>query len=215
LQDFGKQLHWVADTHNLFHTEFLRRLRDLDVDALGRRYLEQTRWRAQGRPFFVDKQLVNWMLVGLIRAALPRARILHMVRPPMDVCFSNWRAYFGDTHTYSYDLSNLAAYYQSYSRTMAGWHRAFPGEILDVSYSKLVESPGETIREVLEFCGIRHVPECADISSSRLPVATLSSADVRNGLHAPASPGWLHYAAQLSDLRGALDRMESPERAKA
>lgn len=84
-----------------------------------------------------------------------------------------------------------------------------------MSYSKLVESPGEAIREVLEFCGIRHVPECADISRSRLPVATLSSAAVRNGLHAPASPGWLHYAAQLSDLRGALDRMESPERAKA
>lgn len=209
LQDFGKQLHWVADTHNLFHTEFLRRLPGLDVDALGRRYLDQTGWRAQGKSFFVDKQLVNWMLVGLIRAALPRARILHIVRPAMDVCFSNWRTYFGDTHAYSYDLSNLAAYHQTYARTMAGWHCAFPGEILDVSYSKLVGSPDETIREVLEFCGLPHAAECVDISRSRAPVATLSSATVRDGLSAPASSSWLPYSGQLSNLRGVVERAET------
>jgi hypothetical protein len=54
-----------------------------------------------------------------------------------------------------------------------------------------------------------------DISRSRSPVATLSSATVRDGLSAAPNPGWLPYAGQLSNLRGTLERDEATEHAKA
>lgn len=72
----------------------------------------QTQWRANGKAFFIDKQPPNWVLAAAIHAALPGAPILHLVRAPVDTCFSNWRAYFGNPCAYSYGLATLAAYYR-------------------------------------------------------------------------------------------------------
>jgi tetratricopeptide (TPR) repeat protein len=204
LVDFGHQLHWAADTSNTQGQAFLARLPDLDLAEVGRRYLAQTQWRARGKSFYIDKQPPNWVLAGLIHAALPHARLLHMVRDPMDLCFSNWRAFFGDTYAYSYDMADLAAYHQAYLRMMAHWHRVMPGTILDVAYADLVSDPESAMRRVFAHCGLPWEPGCLDIRSNAAPVATLSAAQVRAGLHGGAFGEWRRYQSQLEPLRRAL-----------
>lgn len=94
ITDFRRQLHWLTDVpaaapYGL--QEIARRAGELDHAELGARYLAQTRWRAQGRAYYIDKLPANIQLVGFIRRALSQAPILHMVRNPLDVCFSNFR----------------------------------------------------------------------------------------------------------------------------
>lgn len=204
LNDFGAQLHWLADTRNAQSDALLARLPNLDCADLGRRYLAQTQWRAHGRPFYVDKQPPNWVLAGLIHASLPSARILHLVRDPMDTCFSNWRAYFGDACAYSYDQAALAEYFGDYRRVMDHWHRTLPGTILDVAYADLVHDPEATLRRVFDFCGLPREPGCADITRNAAPSATLSAAQIRTPLHARAFGEWRRYEARLEPLRLAL-----------
>lgn len=204
LIDFGMQLHWEADTASTHGDAFIARIPELDLAEVGRRYLAQTRWRAQGKAFFIDKQPPNWVLAGLIHAALPGARILHLVRDPMDVCFSNWRAFFGDTYVYSYALHTLLAYYRGYRRTLAHWHAVMPGAILDVSYAELVREPEAVLRRVFGFCGLAWESGCTDITRNAAPSATLSAAQVRSPLHARAFGEWRRYAPQLSELELAL-----------
>lgn len=204
LGDFTRQLSWVADHGSTQDAQFLGCMADLDYGEVGRRYLAQTRWRAHGKRFYVDKQPPNWMLAGLIHAALPQARILHVVREPMDVCFSNWRAFFGDDSTFSYNLDALAMHYHDYRRLMAHWHAIFPEAILDVSYTELVRNPEVTTRKVLAFCGLEWEPGCVDLTRNQAPVATLSLSQVREPIHARAFGEWKPYAEQLSGLRAAL-----------
>jgi hypothetical protein len=204
LVDFGNQLHWAADTGNTQGQAFLARLPDLDLAEVGRRYLAQTQWRAAGKSFYIDKQPPNWVLAGLIHAALPHARLLHMVRDPMDLCFSNWRAFFGDTYAYSYDMAGLAAYHQSYLHAMAHWHNVMPGVILDVSYADLVSRPEAVMRRVFAHCGLAWEPGCLDMRSNATPVATLSAAQVRTPLHARAVGEWRRYEARLPRLARGL-----------
>lgn len=206
LGDFGRQLHWAADHGSTQDERFLERIPDLDYAEVGLRYLAQTQWRAHGKHFYTDKQPPNWMLAGLIHAALPQARILHMVREPMDVCFSNWRAFFGDDSTFSYDLHTLSAHYRDYQRLMAHWHAMLPDVILDVSYTELVRDPEATARKVFAFCGLGWEPGCIDLTRNRTPVATLSIAQVREPIHARGFGEWRPYAQHLSVLRDALDR---------
>lgn len=204
LGDFARQLHWVADHGSTRDQKFLERIAGLDYAELGRRYLAQTQWRARGKRFYVDKQPPNWMHVGLIHAALPQARILHMVREPMDVCFSNWRAFFGDDSAFSYNLDALAMHYRDYRRLLEHWHAMLPGSILDVAYTELVHAPEATARKVLAFCGLEWEPGCVDLTRNRAPVTTLSLAQVREPIHTRAFSEWRPYAQQLSGLRAAL-----------
>ena len=204
LGDFGRQLHWAADHASTQDEVFVDRLPQLDFAEVGRRYLAQTQWRARGKPFCTDKQPPNWMLAGLIRAALPQAKILHMVREPMDVCFSNWRAFFGNASTFSYDLTTLAAHYRDYRRLMAHWHAIMPGVILDVRYADLVRDPDTTARKVFDFCGIEWESDCLDLARNTAPVSTLSVAQVRDPIHARAFEEWRPYAQQLAGLRETL-----------
>ena len=204
LVDFGMQLYWEADTSDIQNERFLSRLPEFDFAQVGRRYLARTQWRARGKPFFIDKQPPNWALAGFIHMALPHARILHLVRDPMDVCFSNWRTFFGDSYAYSYELNALAARHRIYQRVMRHWHATMPGVILDVSYADLVRQPQAVMRRVLEFCGLEFEPKCLDMQANRTPVATLSAAQVREPLHANAFAEWKLYAVQLDGLRRAL-----------
>lgn len=204
LVDFGMQLHWAADTCNTHSESFLSNLAGLDFAEIGRRYLAQTQWRAEDRPYFIDKQPPNWALAGPIHAALPGARLLHLTRDPMDVCFSNWRAFFGDVYAYSYDMAGLASYHRGYQSVMAHWRTIMPGLILDVAYADLVREPEATMRKVFEFCDLEWEPDCLDMTRNHIPVATLSAAQVRQPIHAKAFGEWHRYANQLAPLRNAL-----------
>ncbi len=209
LIEFWRQLHWVADeqpnrTHSL--RQIIKRHEKLDVRELGARYLEQTQWRAGGHRFYIDKLPANIQMVAFIRRALPHAPILHMMRDPMDVCFSNFKAFFGnDSSTFSYDLQSVAHYYRQYHRLSDHWRTAIPGAMLDVPYASLVSDPASTMQGVLEFCGLDVEPACLHPEKNASPVATPSSAQVREPIHSRSIGEWRNYAQQLEPLRQALE----------
>lgn len=206
LDDFGRQVRWAADHIATLDDTIIERLPRMDFAELGRRYLEQTQWRAGGKPFYTDKLPRNWMLAGIIARALPQARILHMVRDPMDVCFSNYRALFADAFAHIYDLEALASHYRVYRRMMAHWHSAMPGRILDVAYADLVQDPDATLRRALAFCGLPWEDGCADLTRNRSAVNTLSAAQVREPVHRRFVNSWRRYEKQLAPLARALEQ---------
>ena len=206
LADFSRQWRWVADQHGhkLLDQAMVKAAGEIDFAEVGRRYLEQTQWRAGGRPYYVDKLPPNFMLAGFIRRALPQARIVHMARDPMDLCFSNYRALFGDAFAYSYDLDALAAHHAQYRRLMRHWNEVMPGAIHDVHYTTLVHDTEAATRALLDHCGLPFEAGCLDTASNPAPVATLSSAQVRERIHARGLQAWQPYALQLTALRQAL-----------
>lgn len=205
--DFWRQLHWAADVVPAKASGLLKiigRHADIDYHQLGARYLKQTQWRAQGRDFYIDKLPANINLVSFIRRALPHAPILHMVREPMDTCFSNFKAMFGNISPYSYDLEALAHYHSQYERLVRHWHSAMPGAMLDVRYDELVREPAAVISQVLDHCGLAVEQACLNPERNVAPVATPSSAQVRESIHARGIGQWRHYAAQLEPLSRLL-----------
>ena len=206
LDDFAHQLRWQADHYDraLLDPVLLERLPGLDYANVGARYLAQAQWRAHGKPYFVDKLPSNYFLAGAIHRALPQARILHMSRDPMDVCFSNYKALFGDACAYSYHLPSLAAHHRQYARVMRHWHALMRGRILEVSYADLVAAPEAAARRILDHCGLPFEAGCLDISRNSSPVATLSTAQVREGIHDRAKGEWRCYEAQFGQMRELL-----------
>lgn len=78
---------------------------------IGEEYLERTKaFRRLDRPFFVDKLPANWLNVGLIRLALPNARIIDARRHPMACGFSNFKQLYAHGVTYAYSLSAIGCF---------------------------------------------------------------------------------------------------------
>ena len=85
-------------------TDWLR----LSAKLFGHRYLDHTRWHARGRRLYTDKLPANFLVLGLLANALPQARFVHLVREPMEVCFSNLKELFADAYPHSYDQAEMA-----------------------------------------------------------------------------------------------------------
>jgi tetratricopeptide (TPR) repeat protein len=206
LGTFRRCLQRVADrfTGAMLDPAFAEGVNAINPAELGELYLANSRGYAGGRRFYVDKMPRNWLLAPLIHAAIPGARMLHMVRDPMDVAFSNYRSYFGGDYAYCYDFDALARHCAGYQRLMRQWHRMLPGRILDVSYRRLVSDPEAELRRVFEFCGLPWQDGCADPSRNRAAVATPSAIQVLGGIDTRRSERWRPYARQLSRLRAAM-----------
>ena len=207
--DFWRQLHLAADVpqEGLASTlELLERAPRIDFHDLGQRYLQQTQWRAGKHRFFIDKTPINVRMVPFIRRALPRSPILHLVRDPMDVCFSNFKAMFGNASSYSYDMQSLAHHYAEYLRITGHWRSELPGAMLDVNYEDLVRDPETGMRRILDHCGLEMQEACLRPERNAAPVSTPSSVQVREPIHTRNIGQWQDYADKLEPLRQLLQR---------
>lgn len=176
----------------------------VDFQAVGAEYMRGAREAAPGFPIFIDKLPVNYLYCGAIHKALPQARIIHLVRNPMDSCYAMLKTLFAQAYFFSYDLRELADYYSAYHALMRHWHELQPGVILDVNYEDLVANPESEARRIVQWCGLDWRPELLDSSVSDRPVVTASAAQVRQPIHTRSVDKWKHYAAQLKPLEARL-----------
>lgn len=206
LYDFTCQMREATDHHcrGVLDVEIVERAAAVNLSAVGEAYLQGVEWRLGKERYFTDKLPSNFLNIGFICQALPEARILHMVRDPVETCFSNLRELFGETNAYSYDQIELADYHRQYQRLMEHWRDSFPGRILDVSYSQLTQNPEETLRRVAGFCGFSYQPTMLDSSMRSRAVATASAIQVRQGVSARETPKWEPYRQWLQPMVARL-----------
>lgn len=207
ITDFIRQLHWLADVAPGDMLQAIGNSPRIDCAELGQRYLQQTQWRAQGCKYYLDKLPANIQMVAFIRRALPHAPILHMVRDPMEVCFSNYRAMFGNSSAYSYAFATLAHYYGQYRRLADHWRITLPRDVLDVSYRALVSAPEACLRRVLEHCGLALEQACLQPEGNTAPVATPSNIQVREPIHTRSLEHWRHYEKHLKPLQAMIESL--------
>jgi len=184
--------------------ELIRVAATLDFAALGRDYLERTRPATLAAPRFTDKMPLNYLYCGLIRRALPNARIIHVTRHPMAACYAIYKTQFKDGYPFSYSLDDLAQYYAGYRRLMAHWHATLPGAIFELRYEALVEDQLGESRRLLEHCGLDWEDACADFHRNPQATTTASAAQVRQPMYRSSLAQWRHYERELEPLREQL-----------
>jgi len=177
----------------------------LEPAGIGAGYLRRTAALYQGRSHLLDKNPLNIFNAGFIARALPQARILCLLRNPMDACFSNLKELFpGGGYGYSYDLEDLASHWRCFSDLVRHWESVLPGRFMTVEYEALVADPEGVAKRAMAFCGVPWEPECIDITRNLDPVSTASSSQVRSPIHRGAVGAWRRYEKQLEPLRARL-----------
>ena len=177
---------------------------DLDMRALGEAYLHRVRQRATGKRFFIDKAPANFLYIGLIAAALPNARIIHLNRNPIDNALGMYKALFRMGYPFSYDFDDLAKYMRAKAELMAHWHAVLPGRVTEVHYEDIVSNQEAQTRRLLAEVELPWNAACLDFHKNNSPTATASAAQVRRPLYASSVDRWRRYETQLQPLIEAL-----------
>ncbi len=128
--------------------------KNIDFASLGRLYVESSaRARLPECVHFVDKMPMNFLYAGLIHLALPKAKIIHVERDPMDTCYAIYKTLFENAYPYSYDLPELGQYYVAYKELMAHWaSRDARRSCTPLKYENLVTDHRSVTQSMLEYC---------------------------------------------------------------
>lgn len=177
----------------------------IDFTQLGQQYIESTRPLSGQAAHFVDKMPLNFLYAGLIHMALPKAKIVHLQRHPLDTCFAIYKTLFADAYPFSYTLEELGRYYAGYRRLMRHWQEAMPGVIYHQSYEALVENIEAQTRQLLGHCGLDWEPACLDFHSQRQASTTASATQVRQPVYTSSVGKWRRFRNQLSPLIKTLE----------
>jgi len=208
LSDLGKILGTIGTSEKEQQSGIIpEELLELDAGAfadLGKQYITRIRKYSANAKFITDKLPHNFLYIGLIRAILPNARIIHCTRDPMDNCLSIFKTRLKSGHGYANNMSELGQYYRMYLELMEYWRVTLPGFVYDQSYEDLVESPKEQVSKLLLHCGLDWDEACLDFHNTRRKVRTASNAQVRRPIYKDSVQLWKRYEKQLEPLKAAI-----------
>ncbi|MBT4891122.1 MAG: tetratricopeptide repeat protein [Rhodospirillales bacterium] len=157
--------------------------------------------------YFCDKNLRNFLNLGLLVLLFPKAKFINCKRDPADTCLSNYFTHYGwNSIRYSYDLKTLGLYYRLYELIMKHWRKNLPAPILDIVYEDMIESPEESARALVGFCELEWNDNYLAHEKAEGKFATASIAQVRQPLYRTSINKWKSYEKYLTPLLEQLDR---------
>ena len=176
------------------------------LSQLAHDYLELLSGKSEHAERCIDKMPANFWNLGMIHAALPGARIIHLQRHPLDTCLSIYFQVFSAAHSYAYDLDDLAHHYLQYRRLMRHWRATLPADaLLDLPYESLVQDPEYWTRRMLEFVGLPWHSACLEFHGTRRVVQTASNWQVRQKISTASIGRWQHYRRFIGPLLSLIE----------
>jgi tetratricopeptide (TPR) repeat protein len=172
------------------------RLRSLSCD-----YLALLHRVAGAHDRITDKMPLNFEYLGLINAAFPRAKIVHVRRNPIDTCWSIYTTHFGLGPTFAYCKANISDYYRHYVDEMAYWRKLLPAETLfEIDYEELVASPEATIRSLIRFLELPWDDACLRHDKSGSAVMTPSRWQARQPIYQSSKGRWKNFESSIGEF---------------
>jgi len=185
-------------------TDLIKRSAECNFNLLAGRYSHASKGYGVDGELLIDKTPLNFLYLGLIKLAFPKAKIIHLKRHPLDSCYAIYKTLFRMGYPFSYDLTDLGNYYIAYHRLMTHWREVFPDGFFEVEYETLVRQPEDEARRLIEYCGLPWEAEILDFHSRKAPTATASAAQVRQPVYTSSIGRWKHYSDQLEPLHKQL-----------
>ena len=186
-------------------------LQSIDKDALlnfRREYLAKLQDISNDNLIVTDKMPQNFRYIGLLAAAFPEAKIVHVKRDPAAVCWANYKQCFSSKFLgYGYALDDVLSYYRLYENLMAFWEKSLSKRIYHLDYDLLTVNQENETHQLIDYLGLEWDEKCLSPQKNMRSVATASNMQVRKKVYQGSSQQWKKYKPFLN---GALDGLRAP-----
>ena len=167
-------------------------------------YLEKLK-KISTKKYITDKLPGNFKRIGFILNAFPEAKIVHLERNPMAVCWSNYKSNFnspGMSFTLNQEL--IVEYYLLYKDLMQFWETKYPKKIINLNYESLVENYKEEVKKLFSNLNLKWEKQLFDFHKNERPVETASFRQVRSKIYKKSSEKWQNYQEHLKPMTKIL-----------
>ena len=174
----------------LIREEYLRKISEFKVN----------------QEFVVDKMPFNFFYIGFILASIPEAKIIHIYRNPMAVCWSNFKANFFDNigMNYAHKLETIGEFYLIYNEIMKFWSEKYPNNIINIDYDRFVIDYETNSKNIIADIGLNWENEILKFYENDRVVETNSLLQVRSKVYQDSSKKWKKYEKHLSPIMEIL-----------
>ena len=122
----------------------------------------------------------------------------------MSACFSCYKQLFAEGQEFTYDLKDLAGYYNNYVELMDYWNKVLPNQILSINYEDVINNFDESVNKILDYCEIPFEQQCLEFYKSKRSVKTPSAEQVRQPIYKSGLDYWKNYESFLNELKDNL-----------
>ncbi len=193
-----------------FGSEIATGITEVNNDALldfRHNYLSKMQNFSEGNLIVTDKMPQNFLFIGLLAAAFPEAKIIHVKRNPAAVCWANYKQYFESKKIdYCYAIDDVISYYRLYENLMEFWTNTLSNRIYNLDYEQLTVNQESETRQLIDYLGLDWDENCLSPQSNTRSIATASNLQVRQKVYKGSSEQWKKYQPFLN---GALDGLLS------
>ncbi len=157
------------------------------------------------KKFVIDKLPMNFRWIGFIVKAFPEAKIIHLQRNPMAVCWSNYKINFPDPGMdFSLTQKDTAQYYTIYHDLMEFWSSNLSSKIIHIKYENFVNNFEDETFSLIKKLGIKWEEKLKNYDKNVRPVQTASLLQVRGKIKKNTSDEWKKYKNYLNSMQEIL-----------
>jgi tetratricopeptide (TPR) repeat protein len=191
--------------------DVLDKLAPEHVYAAGLGYLNGARTTATGWfDHYVDKLPDNSFNLGLAAAIVPGARVVHIMRHPLDIMLSIYFQRFTSVR-YCFQPADILHHYKNYQRVMAHWRDHLPMDMVELRYENLVQDVDFARDWLWQHLGltpnIDHVPNPGASGQQR----TASRFQVRQPVYQTSTEKFRRYEAHMGEFIEGMGGMAAIE----
>jgi len=146
-------------------------------------------------------------MTGVILRALPQARIVCLLRDPLDTIIGNYRQVFeqaSGAYAHTLDLHALANFVYEFRQLVTSLQQQFPERFILVNYETLVSEPLIQAKRLFDFCQLTWDDTYIDIHKNKAPIGTASAAQVQEPIHQKSLGHSHHYMFCLQEIKKAF-----------
>ena len=175
--------------------------KSMDIDKIlpeiRNEYYKQIK-KLSSKKYVIDKLPMNFKWIGFIAAAFPEAKILHIKRNPMAVCWSNYKTNFNNPGIkYNLDQKDVSNFYNIYFNIMNFWNEKCKNRIFNIIYEDFISDYKSNTNIVLNHLGLKFENSIIEYHKNKRPITTASLSQVRQKVYKNSSDQWKKYKAHL------------------
>ena len=178
---------WTADNRyvaTLFRDYYLARA-------------QQARLLEPGGRYFTDKWPFNEIYLPLVKMAFPHARIIRLVRHPLDVCVSMLSNNLAPGFFCGYRIEDIVHHLVAVHNLVEHYRREMHLDEFVLKYESFIANQSEYTRQLLDYLGLPFEDACLRFHETRRYAPTPSYAQVVQKLNDRSIERYRHYAVQL------------------